>query len=426
MRDRVRELVRKWRTDVAMQQNTELERAGVDKRYDPRSYGAQRIDLEATTHHGASRSALKASARGALHWNAEAAREWDRIAQEVESYLEVEGLGPVDGERVREVLEELRLEAGLTASDGHPDGARVAHMFRSALVPVGEEEPQRHPAARRPIEAIDDARREVRAGVRQPAWMIAWQGVQRTEPDPIRLGATADVIARGYPGDVEALAADTRPKARSFVAAARRIRGVRAQWVWSGCAKPARWTRSRAAERQERSSRECERKGSLRVWCLRPPTSNGSPTQAAKGRRPRASETIAAHSRSTWREAPIRTMPRMRSCSFCDRTQTPWNATRAARRRPATNDSCAADPAPHGHRRYGQRSVGGNAHREAGRMSVIDDEGNVQVIARQSAPCIRPLATPPKSSVTKNAVDATWCASIRARPNANASIVPKR
>ena len=50
-------------------------------------------------------------------------------------------------------------------------------------------------------------------------------------------------------------------------------------------------------------------------------------------------------------------------------------------------------------------------------MSVIDDEGNVQVIARQSAPCIRPLATPPKSSVTKNAVDATWCASIRARPN---------
>ena len=57
-------------------------------------------------------------------------------------------------------------------------------------------------------------------------------------------------------------------------------------------------------------------------------------------------------------------------------------------------------------------------------MSVIDDEGNVQVIARQSAPCIRPLATPPKSSATKNAADATWCASIRARPNANASIVP--
>ena len=27
-------------------------------------------------------------------------------------------------------------------------------------------------------------------------------------------------------------------------------------------------------------------------------------------------------------------------------------------------------------------------------MSVIDDEGNVQVIARQSAPRIRPLATP--------------------------------
>ena len=73
----------------------------------------------------------------------------------VESYLEAQGVGLVDGERVREVLEELRLEAGLTASDGHPDGARVAHMLRSALVPVGEEEPQRHPAARHLIEDID-------------------------------------------------------------------------------------------------------------------------------------------------------------------------------------------------------------------------------------------------------------------------------
>ena len=59
-------------------------------------------------------------------------------------------------------------------------------------------------------------------------------------------------------------------------------------------------------------------------------------------------------------------------------------------------------------------------------MSVIDDKANVQIIARQSAPCIRPLASPPKSSATENAADATWCASIRAGPNANASIVPKR
>ena len=57
-------------------------------------------------------------------------------------------------------------------------------------------------------------------------------------------------------------------------------------------------------------------------------------------------------------------------------------------------------------------------------MSVIDDKGNVQVIARQRAPCIRPLASPPKSSAPENAADATWCASIRTRPNANASIVP--
>ena len=61
--------------------------------------------------------------------------------------------------------------------------------------------------------------------------MIAWQGVQRTEPDPIRLGATADVIARGYPGDVEEIAADPRPNARSVAAAARRFRKMRAQWV---------------------------------------------------------------------------------------------------------------------------------------------------------------------------------------------------
>ena len=227
----MRDLVRKWRADMAEEQNAELERAGVEKCYDPRSYRAQGIDLETTTHHGANRSALEASGRGALHWSAEASREWDRITQGVESYLEAEQVGPVDAERVREVLEELRLEAGLTVSDASPDGMRVAQMLRSALMPVGEEEADRHPAAKLLIDAIEDARREVRAGVRQPAWMIAWQGVQRTEPDPIRLGATADVLARGYPGDVEALVADLRPNARSVAAAARRFREMRAQWV---------------------------------------------------------------------------------------------------------------------------------------------------------------------------------------------------
>ena len=227
----MRDLVRKWRADMAEEQNAELERAGIEKRYDPRSYRAQGIDLETTTHHGASRSALEASGRGALHWSAEASREWDRITQGVESYLEAEQVGPVDAERVREVLEELRLEAGLTASDASPDGMRVAQMLRSAIIPVGEEEAERHPAAKLLIDAIEDARREVRAGVRQPAWMVTWQGVQRTEPDPIRLGATADVLARGYPGDVEALAADPRPNARSVAAAARRFREMRTQWV---------------------------------------------------------------------------------------------------------------------------------------------------------------------------------------------------
>ena len=278
------DLVRKWRADMAEEQNAGLERAGVEKRYDPRSYRAHRIDLEATTHHGASRSALEASGRGALHWSAEASREWDRITQSVEyvpyasgedrlrelgglservrsgvdvgvvstsqrdpiaddgydaevgggvarggcasaavsaprrctpsssppssttsthglgspmsspaspscrtpvctnscpetgkpsgtkpwprrptvtsrsvferpgpagadltsrgtrrmgtSYLEVEQVGPVDAERVLAVVEELRFEAGLTASDASPDGVRVAQMLRSAIVPV--------------------------------------------------------------------------------------------------------------------------------------------------------------------------------------------------------------------------------------------------------------------------------------------------
>ena len=70
-------------------------------------------------------------ARG-LHWSAEAAREWDRIGQGVESYLEVENVGPVDAECVREVLEELRLEAGLTASDRTPDGSRRRCAPRSS------------------------------------------------------------------------------------------------------------------------------------------------------------------------------------------------------------------------------------------------------------------------------------------------------
>ena len=140
-------------------------------------------------------------------------------------------VGPVDAERVLAVLKELRFEAGLTASDASPDGVRVAQMLRSVIVSAGEEEAERHPAAKLLIDAIEDARREVRAGVRQPAWMIAWQGVQRTEPDPIRLGATADVIVHGYPDDVEELAADPRLNARSVAAAARRFRKMQAQWV---------------------------------------------------------------------------------------------------------------------------------------------------------------------------------------------------
>ena len=82
-------------------------------------------------------------------------------------------VGPVDAERVLAVLKELRFEAGLTASDASPDGVRVAQMLRSVIVSAGEEKAERHPAAKLLIDAIEDARREVRAGVRQPAWMIA-------------------------------------------------------------------------------------------------------------------------------------------------------------------------------------------------------------------------------------------------------------
>ena len=128
----VRDLVRTWRAGVAEEQNAEPQRAGVDKRYDPRSHREQGIDLDATTHHGASRSALEASGHGALHWSAEAAREWNRIAQGVKPYLEVEKVGRVDGERVREVLEERRLEAGLTASDRTPDGSHRCCAPRSS------------------------------------------------------------------------------------------------------------------------------------------------------------------------------------------------------------------------------------------------------------------------------------------------------
>ena len=251
----MRDLVRKWRADMAEEQNAELERAGVEKCYDPRSYRAQGIDLEATTHHGANRSALEASGRGALHWSTEASREWDRITQGVESYLEAEQVGPVDAERVREVLEELRLEAGLTVSDASPDGMRVAQMLRSALMPVGEEEVDRHPAAKLLIDAIEDARREVRAGVGQQTWMIAWQGVQRTEPDPIRLGATADVLARGYPAmwrRLPSIRGPMRVQSQPPPDASERC----GPSGWRACAKRGTWTRSTDERQRERSSRQ--------------------------------------------------------------------------------------------------------------------------------------------------------------------------
>ena len=63
-RSGMRDLVRKWRADMAEEQNAELGRAGIEKHYDPRSYRAQGIDLEATTHHGASRSAWRRADAG--------------------------------------------------------------------------------------------------------------------------------------------------------------------------------------------------------------------------------------------------------------------------------------------------------------------------------------------------------------------------
>ena len=75
----VRELVFKWREAVAEEQNAELEKAGAEKRYDARSYKVRGIGHAPTTHHGASRSALDASGRGAMHRSPEASREWDRV-----------------------------------------------------------------------------------------------------------------------------------------------------------------------------------------------------------------------------------------------------------------------------------------------------------------------------------------------------------
>ena len=148
------------------------------------------------------------------------------------------------------------VRSGMTASDASPDGVRVAQMLRSAIVPVGEEEAERHPAAKLLIDAIEDTRREVRTGVRQPAWKIAWQVVQRTESDPIRPGATADVIAPGYPGDVEELAVDPRDPMR--VQSQPSPDGSERCGLsgWNAGVKRGTWTRSRDERPRDRSSRE--------------------------------------------------------------------------------------------------------------------------------------------------------------------------
>ena len=228
----MQDLVRKWRADMAEERNAELERAGVEKRYDPRSYPAQRIDLESTTHHGASRSALEASGRGALHWSAEASREWDRITQSVESYLEVEHVGPVDVERVREVLEELRFEAGLTASDASPE-RRAGHANTSLGGRAGRRgrggTPSRSEAAHRRHRGRTPrgARRCAATGVEDRVARCAAHRV-RFDPTGRNCGRNRPRLPRRCGG---ACSRSPRPNARSVAAAARRFREMRALWV---------------------------------------------------------------------------------------------------------------------------------------------------------------------------------------------------
>ena len=135
-----------------------------------------------------------------------------------------------------------------------PNPGRVAQTLRSAIVPIGDDEPERHPAAKRLIDAFEDARREVRAGERQAAWMIAWQGEQRTQPE-IRSGSVRPPTRS--PADTPATWMRSRPiHDRKHARSQPRQDGSERSGHSgsSACAKRAKWKRSKAAEQRRKST----------------------------------------------------------------------------------------------------------------------------------------------------------------------------
>ena len=134
-------LVKQWRRALAEAQNAELARAGVDKRYDPRSYKDQGIDRTGGQHLGTKRHALETSGRAATHWSAECP-EWAQVMTEIEGELAECQARAEEHAGVYEAIEEIRLEMGAHAPEDTEQirrwGQRVRDVIRSEPSEFGD------------------------------------------------------------------------------------------------------------------------------------------------------------------------------------------------------------------------------------------------------------------------------------------------
>ena len=245
-----RKLVTAWRRKHADVQNAWLAKAGIAKRYDPRSYAAMGDERIPGAHHGTKRAALETSGRGADEWPAHSP-EWEEERRTLEQGMAAEGIAGAEASVLRAELERVRLLGGLYSRGG-------AAQERTEAARQVEEEAAAEPLPRLEgtagewQETLQATQRMAGAGQRVPRWAARWRSAKRESRSRVELDAVGAEIADGHPGGAEALAAEVRPEARAVAGAARRHGARRERWR-------QRIERVRSARGQEAQEEEARR-----------------------------------------------------------------------------------------------------------------------------------------------------------------------
>ena len=139
---RGRDWLKQLRATYCEAMNEQLALAGHDRRYDPRSYAAMGLNIEAQEHHGPRRSAMarQGKATGAVLRNGEriAARYWGEMATaltaEIDAARDLTVERPVFGRRSAAAADGIAVAAAAAATQRRSQGREFALSRRAELL----------------------------------------------------------------------------------------------------------------------------------------------------------------------------------------------------------------------------------------------------------------------------------------------------